>query len=193
MKKLLFGILGVLILAVVAILGLAVTKPDTYHVERQVTIAAPPATIFAAVNDFHEWAEWSPWEGLDPAMTRSFGGPESGVEATYAWAGNDQVGKGKMTIVAAEPDARIDIRLEFLEPWQSTNQTKFEFQPVAEGTQVTWGMDGTNSFVSKVFTVFMDMDQMIGKDFEKGLGNLKTLGESAPADSTSMEATQTGS
>lgn len=189
-KKILLAIPLVVVAGVLGLLAFAVTRPDRYHVERRIDIAAPRATVFAAVNDFRRWENWSPWEGLDPAMTKTFDGPERGLDASYAWAGNDEVGKGKMTIVGSEPDTRIHIRLEFHEPWQTTNETSFVFEPIANGTQVTWGMDGTNNFLSKVFTIFMNVDRMIGSDFEKGLANLKTLAESAPADSTATAAVE---
>jgi polyketide cyclase/dehydrase/lipid transport protein len=174
-------ILLVLLLAVVAVLGLAATKPDHYHVERSATMTAPPAAVFAQLNDFHRWEAWSPWEKLDPAMKRTMEGPESGRDASYAWVGNDKVGEGRMTIVESEPEARVGIRLEFIKPWTETCQTSFALAPEGIGTRVTWGMDGTRNYVAKIFCVFMDMDKMIGSDFERGLGQLKTLTESAAA------------
>jgi uncharacterized protein YndB with AHSA1/START domain len=174
-------ILIVLLLAVVAVLGLAATKPDHYHVERSATMSAPPAAVFAQLNDFHHWEAWSPWEKIDPAMKRTFDGPASGKDQSYAWVGNDKVGEGKMTITASEPDTHLGIRLDFIKPWTETCEVDFAVAPEAEGTKVTWGMNGNHTYVSKIFCVFMDMDKMIGNDFEKGLAQLKTVTESAPA------------
>jgi len=181
-KKFLLGIVVVLVVAVAALLLFATTRPNTFHVERKISIAAHPPTVFAAVNDFHRWADWSPWEDLDPEMKKTYGGPESGQDATYTWAGNSKVGKGRMTIVSSEPDSRIEIRLEFLEPWQATNRTTFTFAPTDDGTDVTWSIDGANDLTAKMFSVFMDMDKMMGGDFEDGLAELKTVAESAPPD-----------
>ena len=179
--KILRIVLLVLVIAVVGVLAVAATKPDHYHVERSATISAAPAVVFTQVNDFHRWDAWSPWEKLDPAMKRTFTGPESGKDASYAWVGNDKVGEWRMTIVESQPGARVDIRLEFIKPWTETCQAAFALAPEGEATKVTWGMDGTHNYVSKIFCVFMDMDKMIGTDFEKGLAQLKTVAESAPA------------
>jgi uncharacterized protein YndB with AHSA1/START domain len=153
-------------------------------VTRSATIAAPPATVFAQVNDLRRWEAWSPWEKLDPAMKRTFAGPESGKDASYGWVGNDKVGEGRMTITESEPDARIAIRLDFIKPFEETSQVGFTFAPEGAGTNVTWTMDGNHSYVSKVMCVFMDMEKMIGTDYEKGLAQLKTVAESTPVSST---------
>ena len=174
-------VLLVLLIAVGGVLAMAATKPTHYHIERSATISAAPAAVFAHVNDFHAWEAWSPWEKIDPAMKRTFEGPPSGKDATYAWVGNDKVGEGKMTIIESQPDARVGIRLEFIKPFAETCQADFALAAEGEGTKVTWGMDGNHNYVSKIMCVFMDMDKMIGTDFEKGLGQLKSLAESAPA------------
>lgn len=177
-------ILLVLLVAIVLFLGYAATRPDTFHVERSASIAAPAAAIYPHLVDFHRWEAWSPWEKLDPAMTREFGGAEGTVGATYAWAGNSKVGKGKMTLTEAEPASRLAIRLEFLEPFASTSVAAFALSPEGEGTRVTWTMDGDQSFLEKVICIFMDMDKLVGGDFEKGLASLKQVTEAtAPAPS----------
>ncbi len=187
--KILRVVLIVLLIVVVAVLALAATKPDHYHVERSATIGAAPGVVFAEVNDFRKWGAWSPWEKIDPAMKRTFTGPESGKDAAYAWAGNDQVGEGRMTIVESEPDAHIGIRLEFLKPWTETCQASFALAPEGEGTKVTWNMDGTHNYTSKIMCVFMDMDKMIGNDFDKGLAQLKAVAENASAAAGTPAAT----
>ena len=162
---------------VVVLAGVIATRPDSYRVERSAAVAAPPALLFAMVDDFHNWSAWSPWEKLDPGMKRTFAGPSAGVGAKYAWAGNDQVGEGRMTIVESQPPDRIAIKLEFLKPWESTSDTLFRFGPQGAGTRVSWAMEGRHNFMSKAFSLFASMDSMVGPDFEKGLAEIKRLAE----------------
>ncbi len=168
-KRILIGI-TVIVLAFAAFVA---SRPSTYRVERSVVVEAPAAKPYARVVDFHRWEGWSPWAKLDPAMKLDFAGPESGVGATYHWKGNDKVGEGRMTITGAVPDQRIEVKLEFLKPWEQTSLTVFTFAPDPGGTKVTWSMSGEHDFVGKLFAVFMDMDGMVGPDFEKGLAALK--------------------
>jgi uncharacterized protein YndB with AHSA1/START domain len=189
--KILRVILLVLVIAVVAVLGLAATKPDHYHVERSATISAPPAAVFAQLDDFHKWEAWSPWEKIDPAMKRTFEGPASGKDASYGWVGNDKVGEGRMTIVESEPSSHVGMRLEFIKPWSEVCQTSFALAPEGEGTKVTWSMDGTRNYTAKIFCVFMDMDKMIGTDFEKGLAQLGPVSASAAAEMAAPSAAAT--
>lgn len=166
-----------LLVLVVVLSAVVATRPDGYRVERSAVIAAPPAVVFALVEDFHKWAGWSPWEKLDPDMQRSFAGPRAGVGATYAWAGNDKVGEGRMTIAESVPAQRIGITLQFLKPWESTSDTLFTFAPDGAGTRVSWAMQGRHNFMSKAFSLFASMDSMVGPDFEKGLAALRSLAE----------------
>lgn len=192
MKRILVAVLAIVGVAIVAVLGIAATKPDTFHVERRATIAAPPATVYAQIEDFRRWPEWSPWEKLDPNMQRTFSGSPSGVDAVYAWAGNSNAGEGRMTITETEPNQDVEIKLDFIKPWESTSQVQFKLAPVNEGTEVLWTMDGNFKYMEKVMCVFMDMDKMVGKDFEAGLANLKRVAESAPpapADTTAADTT----
>lgn len=169
--------LGVIVVvAIIAILLFAATRPETFHVERSTTIAATPEKISPLVDDFHNWNQWSPWAHLDPNMRVTYSGPSAGAGAVYEWQGNSKVGKGRMEIVAAEPTA-TSIKLDFLQPFESHNRSNFVLQPEGSVTRVTWTMDGTNTFMSKLMSVFVSMDKMIGKDFEAGLGNLKSVAE----------------
>jgi len=173
-------LLGILIAlaAVVVIFVIVVSlQPADFRVTRSATIAAPPADVFANVNDFHKWPAWSPWAKLDPAMKTTHTGPVAAPGSSYAWSGNDKVGEGKMTLVEAVPGQRLRITLEFLKPFAATSATEFGFAPRQGGTETTWTMEGHNSFVAKAFSVFMDMDKMIGNDFEKGLAQLKAVSE----------------
>jgi hypothetical protein len=175
-RKILIGVAALLVLLVLIV----VTRPATFHVERSITMAAPPENAFAQVNDFHAWPAWSPWEKLDPAMKKTFEGPPAGVGSKYAWTGNDQVGEGRMTLEKSEKPSLIGIKLEFIKPFAATNQTTFTFAPSPGGSKVTWSMDGENGFMAKAASMFMDMDKLIGGDFEKGLAAMKTAAESAP-------------
>jgi hypothetical protein len=164
------------IVLIAAISLLAATRPDTFRVERSARIAAPPEKILAFVNDFHQWSAWSPYEKLDPAMKRTYGGAPSGVGATYGWEGNSKAGQGQMAITEAAPTATV-IKLDFIEPFEAHNIARFTAQPGGQDTQVTWSMEGPAPFFHKLVGLFVNMDRMIGGDFETGLGNLKALAE----------------
>ena len=183
-------ILRLFLLIVVACLVFVYTRPDTFHIERSTAVAASNETVFAKINDFHEWTTWSPWEKLDPEMRRTFEGAAAGMGAGYHWVGNKKVGEGRMTIIESEPPQRIAIRLEFLKPWQATNTATFVLAQDGAGTRVTWSMDGKNNFMAKAMGIFMNMDAMIGPDFARGLASLKSQAEAgaretsgAPVDS----------
>ena len=166
-----------IVVVIAGILGYATTRPDTFSVQRTTTVHAPADKVFALVNDFHRWGEWSPWEKLDPEMKRTFGGPAAGVGTTYAWTGNSKVGAGRMEILQAAPAAKVDIKLDFIKPFEGHNITEFTLTPQGENTQVVWVMHGPAPFVSKLMGVFVSMDSMIGKDFETGLSNMKSAAE----------------
>ena len=173
LKKIAIGIVVILAL----IMGLALTKPDTFAMQRQTTIKAAPEKIMALIGDFHNWPTWSPWEKLDPNMQRTFSGAPNGKGAVYAWQGNSDVGRGRMEIIDYAPPNTVTIQLAFMEPVAITNTTQFVLTPHADGTTVTWKMNGPMPFISKVMSVFTSMDAMIGKDFEKGLVQLKAAAE----------------
>jgi len=187
-------ILLALLVLVAVLLVVIMTRPDTFHVERTAVVHAPADVVFARLEDFHKWPDWSPWEKLDPAMQRTFSGADKGVGAVYAWKGNDKVGEGRMTILEAAPSSKLGLRLEFLKPFQSTSRTTFDLAPGDGGTQVRWAMDGPQNFMSKAMCLVMDMDKQVGGDFEKGLASLDQVAQAdaraaAPSD-TSAVATQ---
>jgi uncharacterized protein YndB with AHSA1/START domain len=162
----------VLVVVVLAFLAYVATRPADFQVSRSRTVQAPPEVVHAYVNDFSKWPAWSPWEKLDPAMKREVSDPPAGPGASYHWVGNDDVGEGGMTITESQPPSKVVIRLEFLKPWTATSTTQFDFARSGGGTNVTWTMRGHNNFMAKAFSAFMDIDAMVGKDFEKGLENL---------------------
>jgi carbon monoxide dehydrogenase subunit G len=173
LKKIALAVLAI----IVVILGLAAMKPDTFSVKRTISIKAPPEKVAALITDFHQWGSWSPWEHLDPAMKRTFTGPASGKGAIYEWEGNKEVGKGRMEIMDASTPAKTVIKLDFLQPFESHNTTEFTLVPQGDMTNVSWDMTGPMPFISKIMSVFASMDSMIGKDFEKGLSNMKSVAE----------------
>ena len=167
----------VLAIAIAVVLILAATKPDTFSVRRAATVKAPPEKIFSLINDFHQWGTWSPWENKDPAMKRSYSGAESGKGAIYAWEGNKNVGSGRMEILDAPAPRQVVIKLDFLKPFEAHNTAEFTFVPQGDTTNVTWLMHGPAPFMAKVMHVFINMDNMVGKDFAVGLANLKRITE----------------
>ena len=148
----------------------------SYSVERTVTVRAPASRVHGLVNDFHHWTTWSPWEDLDPALERTYSGPEHGVGAHYAWSGNKKAGAGSMEITGSS-SAEIVVAVEFLKPFRSTSTSVFELTPAGAGTSVTWRMTGEQKGMMAVFGRFMNMDKLIGPDFEKGLARLKAAAE----------------
>ncbi len=167
---LVFVLAGVLI-------AYAATRPNTLHVERSANILAPPQKIFPLLNDFHRWGAWSPYEKLDPAMTRTYSGSDSGKGAVYQWKGNSKAGEGRMEITETSPPSRLTIQLDFLKPFEGHNVARFTLVPQGDATRVTWSMDGPTAFPAKVMGIFINMDKMLGKDFEAGLANLKSIVE----------------
>ncbi len=167
----------VLAVAIAIVLILAATKPDTFRVQRATRVKAPPEEIFPLINDFHQWGIWSPYEHKDPAMKRTFSGAASGNGAVYGWDGNKNVGSGRMEILDASMPSKIVIKLDFFTPFEGHNTAEFIMLPQGDATSVTWLMHGPAPFMSRVMQVFINMDSMIGKDFEIGLANLKRLTE----------------
>jgi hypothetical protein len=168
-------VVGVLVLGLI---GFVATRPAHYHVERSQMVAAPADIAFDQIDVLKTWSSWSPWEKQDPSVEKTYSGPERGVGAAYEWS-SQKVGKGKMTIVESTPAKRVALELHFIAPFENTARAEFTFAPAAEGTNVTWAMDGDNNFMGKFFGMFMNMDTMIGKDFETGLTGLKTVAEAA--------------
>lgn len=176
-KILLYGI--VVIVLIIAIFCVVVAmQPAHYTVERSATINAPAPVVFAQVNDFHKWAAWNPWGKLDPTMKQTYEGAPAGVGAVYTWAGNREVGEGRMTIIESRPDELIRVRLEFVKPLPGTSIAEFTFRPQGNQTAVTWSMTGTNNFMAKAIHLVMNMDRMIGGQFDRGLADMKSVVES---------------
>lgn len=179
-KKLLLAVLGLVIIGIAVFCIVVAMQPAQFKVTRSAAINATPDVVFAQVNDFQKWGAWSPWDKRDPNMKRTISTPSYGNGAFYQWSGNDDVGEGKMTIADTKPNEDVKIDLEFLKPFAQKSVIDFTFKPDGTKTNVTWTMSGENNFMSKAFGLIMDMDKMIGPDFEKGLAQLKTVAEAAP-------------
>ena len=172
----------VVAIALVAFVGWVQSRPGRLHVERAARMEAPGDAVFPHLVDFRRWPAWSPYDRRDPAMQRSYEGPPSGVGAVYRWNGNADVGEGSARIVDVAPGRRVVIALDFVRPMKASNTATFTLVPDDRGTRVTWAIDGTPGFLAKLMGTFMDMDRMIGGDFEQGLASLKGLVERAPVE-----------
>jgi hypothetical protein len=162
----------VLIIAAIAVI---VTRPTNYRIQRHAQINAPAGVVFSIINDLRRWGEWSPYHKRDPNMKKTLEGPSAGPGAIYTWNGNNEVGEGRLTIVESKPGELVSMRLEFSRPFNATNQVKFRLEPSEAGTRVSWIMDAQNNFMTKAMSLFMDMDKMVGTDFEQGLANLNIV------------------
>ena len=158
-------------------LGYVSTRPDTFRVQRSAVIDAPPAQIYPFIEDFRQFALWSPYEKLDPAMVRTFSGPQRGKGAVYEWHGKSAAGKGRMEIAHTSPPHMVVIRLDFVKPFETHNIVEFTLQEQGSATRVTWAMRGANPYIAKMIQLLFSMDRIVGKDFETGLSNLKALVE----------------
>ena len=173
-----FKVIGITVaVAVTAVLVTAAFQPNRFQVRRSAAISAPPERIFGLISDFRRWDAWSPYEKLDPAMRRSFSGADHGVGSVYQWEGNSKAGKGRMEIVEAPAPSRVAIKLDFLKPFEAHNVATFTLEPNGGSTKVTWSMDGPTPYPGKIIHLFFDMERLVGRDFETGLANLKTVAE----------------
>jgi K+-transporting ATPase KdpF subunit len=177
MLKVIAIVAVIIVVLLAAVLVYAATRPDTFRVQRTTAVKAPPAKIYALINDLRGWGAWSPYEKKDPAMKRTYGGTPSGKGAVYEWEGDHNVGKGRMEITDTSPPSRVTINLDFVKPFETRNIVEFTLEPQGDSTNVTWAMHGPSPYIAKVMHVFFDMDSMVGNDFETGLANLKAIAE----------------
>lgn len=175
LKKILIGLAVVLAVFVLVV----ATRPADFRVTRSTVIAAPADAVFPQVNELKKWAAWNPWEKMDPAMKLTYEGPAAGVGAAYAWAGNSDVGEGRLTITGSRTNEAVQLKLDFFKPMPGTSIAEFTFKPENNRTTVTWTISGKNNFIAKAFCLFVSMDKMIGGQFEQGLASLKTVAEAA--------------
>jgi len=168
----------VVVLVVLAIV--VAMQPEEFRVSRSTVMAAPAPAVFAQVNELHNWEKCNPWQKVDPEMKLIFSGPPSGVGAAYAWQGNRDVGEGRLAIIESKPTDLVRIKLEFLKPFAATNTATFTFKPESNQTAVTWSMEGRNNYFAKAINLCMNMDKMVGGQFEKGLADMKAVVEAGP-------------
>jgi uncharacterized protein YndB with AHSA1/START domain len=168
--------LAVLVIALVVIVAV---QPSEFRIARTATIAAPAPVVFAQVNDFRKWDAWNPWAKIDPAIKQGYEGAPAGKGAVYTWAGNNEVGEGRMTITESRPNELIRIQMQFLKPFQGRSTAVFTFKPEGDRTAVTWSMAGEHNFIAKAMHLVMNLDTMVGANFEKGLAQMKSVAEAA--------------
>ncbi len=185
-------ILGIAVLILIVAIGgvviAAAMQPDEFRVTRSIVVSAPPAVVFPHYNDLHRWDAWSPWAKKDPDAKATFEGPEAGVGSSFSWDGNADVGAGKMTILETRPDQLVKLNLQFLRPFTGENTVEISFTPQDAGTEIVWTMYGPNQLIGKVMSLFIDCDAMVGKDFEAGLSNVKTIVETTAQRAPDQEA-----
>jgi uncharacterized protein YndB with AHSA1/START domain len=170
-------VLLIVFAAVALLLIYAATRPDTFVVERSTTIAAPAEKLFPLINDMRQFNTWNPYARKDLAMKAEYSGPAAGPGAVFDFQGNKDVGKGRISITGADETSRVTMQLDMWEPFEGHNEVNFTLVPDGAGTRVTWAMHGPSAFVTKLMGIFFNMDEMIGKDFDAGLSNLKQLAE----------------
>lgn len=174
LKKILIGLAAVIVIFVIFV----AMQPADFRIARTATMAGPPAAAFAQVNDFHKMMAWSPYMSLDPNAKVTYEGAAAGKGAIFTWnSQKNDVGQGRMEITTSQPSSLIQIQLDFVRPFKANNVAEFTFKPVGKNTEVTWAMIGKKNFISKAFCLFMDMDKMVGGDFEKGLASMKKIAE----------------
>ena len=175
LKKILIALLAVIAIFLIVV----ALQPSEFHVERTASMAAPPATVFDQVNDFHKWDAWSPWAKLDPNAKITFEGPPSGTGTIMTWAGNNQVGEGKMTLTESKPDELVKINVDIVKPMEGSSTTEFAFKPDGDKTAVTWSMSGHQNFIAKAMCLVMNGTKMMSDLMDKGLANMKSVVEGA--------------
>jgi uncharacterized protein YndB with AHSA1/START domain len=180
LKRVLFAVV-----AIAAVFAVYVAlQPSSFRIERSAIIVAPPAAVFAEVNNFHNWEGWSPWAKLDPNAKATFEGPDAGEGAVFRWDGNEKIGAGSMTVLESKPDERVKVRIDFQKPHVASHTAEFTLKPDGPRTLVTWVMSGEHGYLEKAVSVFANIDALVGGQFEQGLANLKKVAESksAPAE-----------
>ena len=172
-------VLLVVVAAIALLLAYAATRPDTFRVERSRVIAAPPEQLYGLIHNLRQFNTWNPYARKDPAMKADYSGAAAGPGAVFDFHGNKEVGRGRISITGASVPSSVTMQLDMWEPFEGHNEVTFTLAPDGAGTKVTWAMHGPSAFITKLMGIFFNMDQMIGKDFEAGLANLKQLAEKA--------------
>ncbi len=187
MKKF-FGAVGIIVVLVIAaILVYASTLPNMMRVERSVLVKAPAESIYPLIADFHNWPAWSPFEKMDPSMQKTYSGAEKGKGSMVTWTGKGMDGEGSMEIKDAMEPTMAKIELNYIKPMKAVNTFDFTLAPEGDSTKVTWAMSGANSYMTKVFSVFMNRDKILGGVFDDGLSQIKAKAEAMPPAKSAMK------
>jgi hypothetical protein len=176
MLKALIIIAGVVAVLVIGLLAYASTRPDSFGVPRSLAIKAAPERLFALINDMKAMNSWNPYVLREPSQKGTYSGPPSGKGAAYDFEGGKS-GTGRIEIVDSAPPRRVTMRLAMIKPIRVDNTIDFTIEPAGDRTNVTWAMQGNVPLIAKVLHLFMNMDKMIGNDFEEGLATLKAMAE----------------
>ncbi|MDT9002458.1 SRPBCC family protein [Paucibacter sp. APW11] len=166
----------ILLAALLLLVAYASTRPDDFKVERSIVVQAPAERVFTMVNDLEQFNRWNPWLRKDPKTVQRYGDKRAGVGAFYAWESRE-IGVGSMEISASQPSTRIEMKLDFIRPFEAHNQVVFSLSPEGQGQRLVWAMSGKNNFIGKLMGLVFNMDRMVGSDFEAGLAELKQLAE----------------
>ncbi len=167
----------IIALMIIGIFVFAWTKPNTISIQRVADIKATPEQIFELINNFRNWPAWSPQDKSDCTMKRTFGETASGQGATSEWTSKGRAGTGRMEMIESIAPVKITVKVELFKPFQACNINEFTLEPLDNMTRLTWAMRGTNPYLAKMMSIFVNMDRMMGKHFEAGLDSLKTLSE----------------
>ena len=176
-KKILLWTAALVAVLIAGFVAVVAMQPEDFVITRSTMIDAPPEQVFDYVNDLQKFQAWSPWAKLDPNAKNTFEGPTAGEGASFSWSGNDKIGEGTMTITESNSPELVRMKLVFLRPMEDEADIDFVFEPADGKTKLTWKMAGKNDFMSKAFCLVMDMDAIVGGDFEKGLASLKSIAE----------------
>lgn len=191
MWKLIKFLFVLLLGAIGTVLGIAAIMPEDYRVSSATMIDAPPAAVFAQVNELKNWEKWQPFLKMDPETVAKYSGPAAGEGAEYHWTGK-QTGEGKMKIVRSRQDSLVDLDLHFLKPMEGKSTAQFTFIPVDGRTQVEWSMTGKSDFTHKLMSILMCMDRGMSQVFGQGLADLKRVVEGRDAPAAAATGTPTG-
>lgn len=167
----------VIALSIGIVLAVAATRPDMFEVRRSARINAAPERIFPLIDDLRAFNTWNPYEKKDPAIKGVYGGAPKGKGATYAFQGGNEVGSGRLEIIDSKPVSKVTMTLLMAEPFEVSNVVEFVLEPQGDTTNVTWAMRGRVPYVAKILHMFVDVDAMVGHDFEAGLAALKSASE----------------
>ncbi|MCX8501179.1 MAG: SRPBCC family protein, partial [Alphaproteobacteria bacterium] len=176
-----FTVFLILILAVAGILLYAYTRPDSYRVERKITIAAPAAAILPYLRNLQETIHWSQWEKIDPNSKRNYTGVMGEVGSTYHWdSPHKQAGEGRIEITNIT-DSRVEMDIQFIRPLPGRAKVDYSLEPMGKATVVMSAFQTSPPFLNKVICIFFNPEKIIGTMHEKSLNNLRTLVEANTA------------